>query len=301
MLREVHTNRGLKSFLYFPHWLRSSEKYWIAPHTNAIKMYFNRKKNPLFEYGDARLYLAMKDKRVAGRVAIFANHAEMQRDEKQIRFGFLEFENDREVSGALVEGIINSAKELGAERIIGLSGFFATAPTTLVKTVSSKYHLPGAQPDYFFSHLREAGFQLIQNSQFYEYTSEIPFSECHIYPKSETLARLVRQHLPKDVSIFEAQNLWQSGRRILKSGQSEIQFSVHGAKAFSLIQKRKYRVAVLHFTHQTTTLNEHEMAGVMGFLQKYFADRVYLQTTDENKPFHSEWRKVGDEVEVLYG
>ena len=121
-LKEVHSKRDLKSFIYFPFWLYRENKYWVPPMVKDEFNTFNKEKNPIYQTADARLYLVYKDRRVAGRVAVLAHHDELER-EKKMRFGWLDFENDAEVTQALFKAVEDSAKELGATTIEGPLGF----------------------------------------------------------------------------------------------------------------------------------------------------------------------------------
>ncbi len=121
-IKEVQSKRDFKSFIYFPFWLYRKNKYWVPPMIKDEKMAFNRDKNPMFETGDAKLFLVFKDRRIAGRVAVLANRSELE-NEKKIRFGWLDFEDDREVTDLLFEAVEEAAKELGATQIEGPLGF----------------------------------------------------------------------------------------------------------------------------------------------------------------------------------
>ena len=121
-IKEVQSKRDLKSFIYFPFWLYKNSTNWVPPMIKDEFNTFNREKNPIYQSADARLYLVFKDRRVAGRVAVLAHHDELRR-EKKMRFGWLDFENDSEVSKALFNAIEDAAKELGAHTIEGPLGF----------------------------------------------------------------------------------------------------------------------------------------------------------------------------------
>ena len=121
-VKEVSSKRDLKSFIYFPFWLYQENKYWVPPMVKDEFSTFNKEKNPIYETADSRLYLVFKDRRVAGRVAVLA-HTDELKNEKKMRFGWLDFENDNEVSQALFKAIEDAGKELGATTIEGPLGF----------------------------------------------------------------------------------------------------------------------------------------------------------------------------------
>ena len=121
-LKEVHSKRDLKSFIFFPFWLYQKNRNWVPPLVKDEFDTFNTSKNPIYNTADSRLYLVFKDRRVAGRVAVLAHRHELEK-EKKMRFGWLDFENDAAVSAKLFEAIIDAAKELGATQIEGPLGF----------------------------------------------------------------------------------------------------------------------------------------------------------------------------------
>lgn len=121
-LKEVDSRRKMKSFVYFPYWLYRDNRYWVPPIVQGEFSTFNKKKNPAYDTGDAQLFLVYKDRRVAGRVAILANREELEREGK-VRFGWLDFEDDKEVSAKLFEAVEKAAKEVGASVIEGPVGF----------------------------------------------------------------------------------------------------------------------------------------------------------------------------------
>ncbi len=121
-IKEVQSKRQLKSFVYFPYWLYGDNKYWVPPMVKDEFDTFNKKKNPIYTSADLKLLLAYKDRRIAGRVAILAHYDELEKEGK-IRFGWLDFEDDKAVSTALFEAVEEAAKELKATRIEGPLGF----------------------------------------------------------------------------------------------------------------------------------------------------------------------------------
>jgi len=190
-LKQVESNRDLKGFLFFPFWLYADNAFWVKPDISAMKLYFDRKKNPFFKTGDARVYVAMKDRRVAGRVAVFANRNELEGYEKILRFGFLDFENDSDVSQILFEAIRDSAKELGATRIKGCSGFADDDFEFATQIFVPRVILPNQRPDYFFKHLRNNAFALHAKQNYFvlKQSNQVP-GNCKILTPIEAIQLL---------------------------------------------------------------------------------------------------------------
>ena len=62
-------------------------------------MYLSRKLNPFFKHGDAELFLARRNGRVVGRISAQVDtDFNTYHDNRWGLFGFLEFEDDQEIS-----------------------------------------------------------------------------------------------------------------------------------------------------------------------------------------------------------
>lgn len=81
-------------------------------------------KNPAYEFCDAAMYLAYKDGRLAGRVAAIVNRkANEAWNHAEVRFGWFDFIDDREVSKALLDAVVEFGKERGMTTVLGPLGF----------------------------------------------------------------------------------------------------------------------------------------------------------------------------------
>ena len=85
---------------------------------------FNPKKNDAYEYCEAECYLAYKDGKIAGRVAAIINHnANKKWGKKTVRFGWIDFIEDREVLKALIDAVEDFGRQRGCTEINGPLGF----------------------------------------------------------------------------------------------------------------------------------------------------------------------------------
>lgn len=130
-------------------------------------------KNPAFKHSKVKLWIAEKNGRVVGRVAGIINDLETQsRGAVHGRFGWMEFEDDLEISRALLDKVSDWAKENGCARIkgpVGFSGFdpagFTIEGFEEVGTLSGPFHYP-----YYRRHMEFHGFQKM--SDYFEYKVE---------------------------------------------------------------------------------------------------------------------------------
>ncbi len=121
---EVLTTKQLKSFIKFPEKLYKKHPLWV-PALFADEMTTLRKdKNPAFEHCEARYFLAYKEGEIVGRVAAIINHnANTDWKEENIKFGWIDFIDDYEVSKALLDSVAQWGRERGMNGIQGPLGF----------------------------------------------------------------------------------------------------------------------------------------------------------------------------------
>ncbi len=123
-IKEVSSPRELKVFITFPEKLYKNCNNWV----NSLRIdeynTLSKRKNPAFKFCEAWYFLAYKDKKVAGRVAAIINHnANRDWNQKHMRFGWLDFIDDINVSKVLMDKVESLAKEKGMEAVSGPFGF----------------------------------------------------------------------------------------------------------------------------------------------------------------------------------
>jgi hypothetical protein len=83
-----------------------------------------REKNPAFECCEAKYWLAYKNGVPVGRIAGIINQAYIKKwNDQRARFGWIDFVDDREVSGALYETVETWARSEGMNSVHGPLGF----------------------------------------------------------------------------------------------------------------------------------------------------------------------------------
>lgn len=120
----VQNKRAFKEFLHFPLTLYKDMPAFVPPLLMDDADTLDPKKNPAYEFCDAAMYLAYKDGKLAGRVAAIVNRkANAAWNHDEVRFGWFDFIDDREVSKALLEAVEAFGKERGMTTILGPLGF----------------------------------------------------------------------------------------------------------------------------------------------------------------------------------
>ena len=123
-IEEVLTYRQLDTFIKFPFSIYKGNPYWVPPLLMDEKNTLDWKKNPAFEVAQARYWLAYKNGKLVGRIAGIYNPKSNEKwGQKNVRFGWVDFIDDREVSKALFETVENWARDLGMSAVHGPLGF----------------------------------------------------------------------------------------------------------------------------------------------------------------------------------
>lgn len=122
-IREITTNRGLKQFVRFGNDFYKDCEYF-CPQLVADELdVFDPKKNPAHEVCEHILFMAYRDKKPVGRIAGIINHAANEKwNVKKVRFGWMDFIDDQEVSFALLDAVSEWGKSKGMDKLNGPVG-----------------------------------------------------------------------------------------------------------------------------------------------------------------------------------
>ena len=123
-IKEVLDGDELKKFVMFPHTLYKNSKYWVAPIIKEELEVLNKETNPVFNNALAHYFLAYIDGEIVGRIAALINWIEVKDlNKKKVRFGWFDFIDDKSVSKALLEKVIEIGEKNNLEFIEGPVGF----------------------------------------------------------------------------------------------------------------------------------------------------------------------------------
>ncbi len=123
-IKEVKSKSDLNKFIAFPNKLYKGNKYRVPQLDIYEKKSLDRKKNPAFEFCVAIYWLAYKNGKIVGRIAgILNNKSNEIWNEKHMRFGWIDFIDDIEVSGVLIKTVENWARQKGMAAVHGPLGF----------------------------------------------------------------------------------------------------------------------------------------------------------------------------------
>ena len=174
-IKKVTTKHELKRFIRFNYELYKHNPYSVPDLYDDMLNTFNKKKNAAFEFCEAEYFLAYKDGKLVGRVAaIINNRANNTWNKKEVRFGWIDFTDDAEVSDALIRTVEQWGKERGMTHITGPLGFTdMDAEGMLVEgfdqlsTMATIYNYP-----YYPQHMERMGF--VKDADWVEFKIYIP-------------------------------------------------------------------------------------------------------------------------------
>ncbi|MBR6375416.1 MAG: N-acetyltransferase [Alloprevotella sp.] len=161
-IRKVATKRDLKTFIRFNYELYKDNPYSVPDLYEDMLSTFSKEKNPAFEFCEAEYFLAYRDGKVVGRVAAIINRRANETWGKQaVRFGWIDFIDDFEVSSALIGAVEQWGSERGMEEIEGPLGFTDMDPEGMLiegfdklSTIATIYNFP-----YYPQHMERMGME----------------------------------------------------------------------------------------------------------------------------------------------
>ena len=123
-IKKVESKKDLKTFIDFHYDLYKGNEYDVPNLFSDDMNTLSKDRNAAFEFCEAEYYLAYKEGKLVGRVAAIINHkANNKWNRKSVRFGWIDFIDDLEVSKALLKAVEDYGKSKGMEDIIGPLGF----------------------------------------------------------------------------------------------------------------------------------------------------------------------------------
>ena len=123
-IRKVENKKDLKTFIDFHYDLYEGNEYDVPNLFSDEMNTLSKDRNAAFEFCESEYFLAYKDGKLAGRVAAIINHKANERwNCKSVRFGWIDFIDDREVSKALLQAVEDYGKSKGMDNVVGPLGF----------------------------------------------------------------------------------------------------------------------------------------------------------------------------------
>lgn len=175
-IRKVTDRKSLDAFINFHYDLYQGNQY-DAPNLYSDELHtLSRDKNAAFDFCEAEYFLAYKDNQLVGRVAgIINNRANEQWNRKSVRFGWIDFIDDMEVSKALLDAVSDWGRQKGMTEIVGPLGFTDMDPEGMLTsgfdqlgTMATIYNYP-----YYPKHMEQMG-DWEKDNDYVEYKLIVP-------------------------------------------------------------------------------------------------------------------------------
>lgn len=165
----------IKSFVRFPQQLYKNSPNYVPPIFKDELEYWDKSKNPALHYTDYKLYLAYKNEEPAGRIAVLYNrHEKAELGTEKVRFGWLDFIDDFDVSEALLKKATEFAREKNIHLLegpMGITNLDKAGMLTLgferLATMIGLYN-----HSYYPEHLERLGFT--KEKEWVEYEIQFP-------------------------------------------------------------------------------------------------------------------------------
>lgn len=123
-IKKVSSKSDLKRFIRFNYEFYKDNPYSVPDLYDDMQNTFSPKKNAAFEFCEADYFLALRDGDIVGRVAAIINHRANEKWRKKVvRFGWIDFIDDLEVSRALLDTVKQWGRERGMTEMEGPLGF----------------------------------------------------------------------------------------------------------------------------------------------------------------------------------
>ena len=220
VIKTVESAKELREFVKFPLRLYKDCPYYVPNLYLDELTALNPDKNPMGKYSKSKKFLAYKDGKIAGRVMAIINEiANRNWNHAEVRFGWIDFIDDKEVSKALIEAVIAFGKENGMTQISGPLGFtyFDNEGCVVegfddISSFMLKYNYP-----YYGEHFEALGMGKIND-----------WMEYRIYVPDEVPEKIVRA----SALISE-----RYGLKIRKITKREVKKEKYGQKIFDLVNR----------------------------------------------------------------
>lgn len=204
------TRKEIKKFSMFSTNMYKDNKYYVPDLLMDNLDTFNPAKNPASEFCDSKLFMAYRDGKAVGRVAGIINRVVNEKcNEKNVRFGFIDFVDDEEVSAALMAAVEDWGRSQGMDHIVGPLGFTDMDPEGMLTmgfdklgTMPTIYNYP-----YYPEHMeRLEGWS--KDNDYVEYFLEVPDQIPEKYSK---IAQMIEKRYNLHVRKLTRKDIFKGG------------------------------------------------------------------------------------------
>ncbi len=264
-LREIKTTRQLRRFIRFANRLYKDNPYYVPALWPDEMKTLHWRKNPAFDYCEARYWLAYRDGQPVGRVAAILNHKHIEKwDQPYLRFGWLDFVDDAAVVDALFGAVKAWARQKGLTALHGPLGFTDLDREGMLiegfdelGTLATLYNYP-----YYPEHMARLGFEKDTDWMEYEITMPEKLDE-RIQRAAEIVLKRHNLHL---LQAKNKQELLHYATQLFEMINEEYSH-LYGSVPLSPREIEHYTDAYFGFVHPDfvpVVLDEHDQMVAFG-------------------------------------
>ena len=240
-IKEIVTRREIKEFIKFPEKLYRDEPNWVPEIFMDEMNNLDRKKNPAFDYCEAKYFMAYRDGESVGRIAAILSHkANETWKQNRMRFSRVDFIDDDEVVDALFNAVESWAREKGCDEVHGPIGFCDLDKEGMLvegfdhpSLFITLYHFP-----YYLKQLTRCGYA--KDVDWVEYRVFVPKE---LDPKLERISDIVLRR--QKLTLFHYENKKQL-KPIIKDVFRLINEAYHALYGVVALSERQ----ISHYTSQ---------------------------------------------------
>ena len=209
-IKRVETKKDLKRFIEFHYDLYKGNPYDVPNLYSDEVNTLSKNKNAAFDFCEAEYYLALKEGKIVGRVAAIINHKANEKwKKKDVRFGWIDFIDDIEVSRALFKAVEEYGRKKGMDDIVGPLGFtdmdsegMLTWGFDKLGTMATIYNY-----EYYPQHMEKLG-GWEKDNDYVEYYLVVPEKSPEKYTK---IAEMVEKRYNLHVRKLTKKDIFQGG------------------------------------------------------------------------------------------
>lgn len=209
-IKRVETKKDLKRFIEFHYDLYKGNPYDVPNLYSDEVNTLSKNKNAAFDFCEAEYYLALKEGKIVGRMAAIINHKANEKwKKKDVRFGWIDFIDDIEVSRALFEAVEEYGRKKGMNDIVGPLGFTDMDPEGMLTwgfdklgTMATIYNY-----EYYPQHMEKLG-GWEKDNDYVEYYLVVPEKSPEKYTK---IAEMVEKRYNLHVRKLTKKDIFQGG------------------------------------------------------------------------------------------
>lgn len=210
-IKKVRTKKDLERFIDFHYDLYKDSEYDVPTLFSDDMNTLSKDKNAAFEFSEAEYFMAFNEEgRMVGRVAAIINHRANKRwGRKCVRFGWIDFVDDLNVSKALFAAVEAYGRQKGMDEMIGPLGFTDMDPEGMLTwgfdqlgTMATIYNYP-----YYPEHMEKLG-DFEKDNDYVEFKLMVPDKVPEKYTK---IAEMIQKRYNLHVKKLTKKDVFEGG------------------------------------------------------------------------------------------